>query len=176
MKEAIKYAITVSICVMLILAARPSVAAEKCDNDKPLPPILSKTFASDLRLMGHFGHKTPPLSFNKQDKKLFKTKNMTVVHEDWNIGRKTISIDRYYFDCKEDALRYPRYTEFSNNWSFPGWPETADVGDASCWETQFSLIFVKGKVLTSIVVTPLNLDEETKNFTLSVARFIAKKL
>ncbi len=126
--------------------------------------------------MGHFGHKTPPLSFNKQDKKFFKTKNMTVVHEDWNIGRKTISIDRYYFDCKEDALRYPRYTEFSNNWSFPGWPATADVGDASCWETQFSLIFVKGKVLVSIIFTPLNLDEETKNFTLSVARFIEKKL
>lgn len=178
----IKYVITMLISILVCaFVEKPLLSAgEKCDNDKPLPPILDTSFDSKLKLTNHHGriHKSVPLLSDSINKKLFKSKKVIFMRESWNAGShgKTIRIDRYHFDCKEDALRYPECEEFSCNWGFPGWPATAEVGDASCWETPFHLIFVKGKVLISIIVTPLNLDEETKNFTLSVARFIAKKL
>lgn len=114
--------------------------------------------------------------------KKFKSRKSSYTEENWVSGNppnapyKMVTIESWSFEYPEDAGLYPETNVLTSSTVFPGWAKTADIGDKTCWLTPFDMFFVKNKTLVRVFVSPLQIDDATKNYTRKIAESICKKL
>ncbi len=151
-----------------------------------LPPILDNGVDPSLKFSSCLGEKDAPLEWNKLKRyyqvpdsitKKIKSKKITEMQESWRGGGHSVTIDRWYFDCPEDAIFFPWSNMVLQCSEFPGWADKADVGDKTFWLISSDMFFVKGNVLVRVFVTPIKSgDAETRQYTLKIAKYIESKL
>lgn len=105
--------------------------------------------------------------------KKLKSKQWKDIKEVWGGQGPLITIYRWVFDCPEDALLFPESGMVTASLLFPGWSNTRDIGDKTCWIGPDIVLFTKGKTLVRIEVNPGNLGKE---YTRRIAEVVAKKL
>lgn len=177
------------ICVMLFWGSFLfALCKETIAKSEKKIPLLDGS-AYNLKLFDCWGYKS--LIVKKDLKEMgmrgaedivdkFKSKKYTYIMESWESRDRTsysynVAIKRWYFQYPEDPVLWAE-SGIETNGRTTIWAEKADVGDKTWWLHQFDMFFVKGNVLVRVHVTPMVMDENTRNYTRNIAEAVERKL
>jgi hypothetical protein len=164
------------LCFIILLFIKTDILASSEINH---PTPIFDGYADDgkkLNLMKCDGYEITRDEASKNSShnyaKHIKSRKWKKIEEVW-VDYGMITIERWYFEERDDAICYPFCSNIADNLRFFKWPGTSEVADKSFWSDCGVFFFAKDKVLVRINVNPPELG---KDFTIKIAKNIEKKL